>query len=250
MTFKIAAFYRFTKLAELRPLVETRVLLKELMMSHSMVGTMIIANEGFNATVCGAVEACDVFIRDASVLLGSDITPRITLHGEQPFRKAEVKIKREIVTLGRPVEMALGDGTHVTPSEWNALVTDPATIVIDARNWYEVKVGRFPNAVDPGTEKFSDLPAFIEENYSEAKDRTVAMYCTGGIRCEKLAPLLRARGFDRIAQLQGGILGYLESVPESESLWDGECFVFDSRTSVDRELRKGRAEDPSTGERV
>jgi UPF0176 protein len=219
------------------------------MSRHSILGTIIIANEGFNATVCGTPEGCSAFMRDASRVLDTEIIPRLSLHDEQPFRKAEVRIKPEIVTLRRSVEMSLGDGTHVTPGEWNEIITDPATIVLDARNWYEVKVGRFANAIDPGTSKFSDLPAFVEETYGEQRDRTIAMYCTGGIRCEKLAPLLRARGFDRVVQLQGGILGYLESVPDDQNLWDGECFVFDGRVSVDRQLRKGSALDPSTGQR-
>jgi UPF0176 protein len=156
-----------------------------------------------------------------------------------------VKVKPEIVTLKQKVEIERGAGTHVSPRKWNELLRDEEVFVLDTRNDYEFQVGSFRRAVNPKTEKFSDLPRFVEENLDPEKHKKVAVFCTGGIRCEKFAPFLKQRGFAEVYQLEGGILKYLEEIPEPESLWDGECFVFDLRVSVDENLKKGTAPDLS-----
>jgi UPF0176 protein len=147
------------------------------------------------------------------------------------------------VTLKQRVELEKGLGTHVSPREWNEIIRDEEVFVLDTRNDYEFQVGTFKGAVNPKTEKFSDLPKFVEENLNPEKHKKVAMFCTGGIRCEKFAPFMKQIGFENVYQLEGGILKYLEEVPEEESLWQGECYVFDLRVSVDENLQKGNARD-------
>ena len=156
-----------------------------------------------------------------------------------------VRIKPEIVTLKLRVEIEKGIGTHVSPRRFNEILRDEEVLLLDTRNDYECQVGTFKNAVNPRTEKFSDLPRFVAENLDPKKHKKVAMFCTGGIRCEKFAPLMKQLGFENVYQLEGGILKYLEEIPEPESLWEGECFVFDERISVDGNLRKGNAADLS-----
>ena len=168
-----------------------------------------------------------------------------SFHDAAPFRKIDVKIKPEIVTLKRPVDMSLGAGTHVSADAWNELISDPETFVLDTRNHYEFDTGTFANAVDPNTTKFSELPDFVEGNLDPEKHKRIAMFCTGGIRCEKFAPYLKGVGFEEVYQLDGGILKYLEVVAPEESLWQGECFVFDERVSIDHQLQKGEAPDHS-----
>jgi UPF0176 protein len=164
---------------------------------------------------------------------------KVSYYDEPPLRKIDVKIKPEIVTLKQQVDISLGNGTHVDADEWNRLVSDPETVVLDARNYYEVMNGSFVNSIDPKTEKFSELPRYVDLNLLDAKGKKVAMYCTGGIRCEKFAPYLKSKGFENVFQLKGGILKYLETVDPAESLWEGECFVFDDRRTLNQGLEKG-----------
>jgi UPF0176 protein len=156
-----------------------------------------------------------------------------------------VKIKPEIVTLKQQVDISLGQGTHVKPADWNDLIADPETLVLDARNEYEFLSGTFHNAVDPHIDKFSELPEYVAKNLDPDKHKRVAMFCTGGIRCEKFAPYMKQIGFGDVYQLEGGILKYLEEVPADESLWEGECFVFDERITVGPDLEKGVGPDHS-----
>lgn len=241
---KIAAFYAFREYPVL-DLAEMRVELKASMLNNQIRGTIILASEGFNGTICGEPTELAAFITDAERILKQEIAYKSSFSGEAPFRRSEVKLKPEIVTLKREIEIDDGIGSHIKPGDWNELILDPDVFLIDSRNDYEFKTGTFRAAVNPEVNKFSDLPDFIAKTLDPAKHKKVAMFCTGGIRCEKLAPYMKGLGFENVYQLEGGILKYLEDVPAEESLWEGECFVFDSRVSVDRELQKGKAADLS-----
>jgi UPF0176 protein len=242
---QIIAFYEFKDMVALRPLAATREMLKDAIRESGVRGTIIIAEEGFNGMVCGTSAEINHFTTIIESLLETTLQTKSSFHESAPFRKIDVKIKPEIVTLKRPVDISLGSGTHVKPHEWNALISDPETYVLDTRNHYEFETGTFTNAVDPNTTKFSELPEFVENNLDPERHRRIAMFCTGGIRCEKFAPYMKQLGFDEVYQLEGGILRYLEEVPKEESLWQGECFVFDERVTVDTSLSKGSAPDHS-----
>lgn len=242
---EIINFYEFKRMAEVGDLAAIKEELRRSMADTGVRGTIILADEGFNASLCGTRAEIDVFIPRAEAVLRSDIRPKVSFYAERPLRKIDVKIKPEIVTLKQDVDLDLGKGTHVTPSEWNRLITDQETLVLDTRNDYEYKSGTFRNAVNPHTAKFSDLPAYVAENLDPEKHKRIAMFCTGGIRCEKFAPYMRQLGFEEVYQLEGGILKYLETVPPEESSWVGECFVFDERVTVDHDLRRGTGIDHS-----
>lgn len=239
---RIASFYRFVPLTGLEAL---KVRLLDAMERRSVFGSFIIAEEGFNSTIAGEMVNVDKFLSNAAEILGSGFDTKDAFHASIPFKRRKVKIKQEIVTLRKHVDISLGTGTHVSPERWNELLLDPETLVLDTRNDYEFKVGRFRGAVDPSTGSFSELPEYVDRELDPSVHKRVAMYCTGGIRCEKFAPYLKQVGFEEVFQLEGGILRYLEETPEHESLWEGECFVFDERVSVDEELSKGHSEDPS-----
>jgi UPF0176 protein len=219
--------------------------LKHLMSELSIRGTIILADEGFNATVCGVSADMDRFVCEARRLLSEDFEFKASFHDHSPFRRADVKIKPEIVTLKKGVDVTLGVGTHVRASEWNDIISDPSTFVLDARNDYEHQTGTFRGAVNPETSKFSELPDFVGKNLDPKRHTRIAMFCTGGIRCEKFAPYMKSVGFDEVYQLEGGILKYLEEISAEESLWEGECFVFDDRISLDQGLEKGNSADLS-----
>ena len=240
--FQIITFYKFISLDKLP---EKRDQLRAAMREHAIKGTIILANEGFNSTVCGEETNLQSFVLRAEAILGTAIESKSSNHPEEPFRRIDIKIKPEIVTLKQHVDISLGKGTHIEPEDWNAIISDPATFVLDARNHYEVMNGSFPRATDPQTKKFSELPGYVSENLDPAKHKTIAMYCTGGIRCEKFAPYLKSMGFENVFQLKGGILKYLEVVSPVESLWTGECFVFDDRVTVNENLEKGTQPDLS-----
>lgn len=243
--FQIVTFYEFKKLALNGSLDEIKKRLRAAMSANSIKGTVIIGQEGFNATVCGRPEQIHTFLAIVESILQTKLVYKTSFHNETPFRKIDVKIKPEIVTLKQPVDIALGKGTHVPPKEWNAIISDPATIVLDARNDYEFRSGTFRGAINPGTEKFSDLPDFVAENLDPDKHRRIAMFCTGGIRCEKFAPYMKQLGFNEVFQLEGGILRYIHEISAEETLWEGECFVFDDRRTVDENLEKGNGPDYS-----
>lgn len=243
-TFQVITFYKFKPFAagEL-PAVRTGLL--ELMDRLKIKGTVILAEEGFNSTIAGTPPAVSEFLVAAGQILETEISFKSSFHNEPPFRKSEVKIKHEIVTFRHVVDVSCGDGTHVAPENWNAVLSDPETVVLDTRNDYEFKNGTFKGAINPKTAKFSELPAFVSKNLDPDRDKKVAVFCTGGIRCEKFAAYLKERGFETVFQLQGGILRYLEDTPPGESLWTGECFVFDGRVTVDHSLKKGIGPDHS-----
>lgn len=242
---EIIAFYEFKPMASVGPLADLRADLRKLFLELDVRGTVILADEGYNGMVCGRPEDIKTFVRRAGGALKTDITFKSSFYDSAPFRRIDIKIKPEIVTLKRPVDISLGIGTHISPEDWNALISAPDTLVLDARNRYEYATGTFEGAVNPDTAKFSELPQYVADNLDPERHKRIAMFCTGGIRCEKFAPYMKQLGFDEVYQLEGGILKYLEIVSPEESLWRGECFVFDERISVDGSLQKGRQPDHS-----
>lgn len=240
MNYQIITFYEFKRLANLPGIKAT---LKTAMDKLSILGTIIIAEEGFNATVSGLPTNIEKFIAVLEKTFETKLVCKISFHAGCPFLKAKVRIKKEIVALRQTVKIEKGIGTHAKPADWNRIISDENTIVLDARNDYEVEVGTFRGAVNPRIEKFSDLPKFVAENFNPREHKRIAMFCTGGIRCEKFAPLMKDLGYEEVYQLEGGILKYLEETPAEESLWEGECFVFDDRIAVDVNLRQGVTED-------
>lgn len=242
---EIIAFYEFKDLTAEAPLAELKLRLKEALLQHGVHGTILIAEEGYNGMVSGESEAIEKFVAAAELILSTRLNVKRSFHENPPFRKTEVRIKPEIVTLKRAVNINLGKGTHVSPAQWNQIISDPETLVLDTRNDYEYQTGTFEGALNPRTAKFSELPEYVAQNLDPERHKRVAMFCTGGIRCEKFAPYMKQLGFEEVYQLEGGILKYLETIPPDESLWQGECFVFDERISVDHSLAKGVIEDHS-----
>ena len=235
---RISTFYRFVALGDLDA-VQRRV--REACRAHGVRGTVLLAAEGINGTLAGAPEAMDAVLAVIRAVPGlGDLETRDADAAAIPFERLRVRLKREIVTLGVPgVDAATGAGTYVDPADWNALLDDPDVVVVDARNDYEVAIGTFEGAVDPETARFRDLPAWLDACTDVQAAPRVAMFCTGGIRCEKSTAYLRARGAREVLHLRGGILAYLDAVPEAESRWTGECFVFDERVSVGHGLAPG-----------
>jgi UPF0176 protein len=239
--FLVATFYRFTRLEDPAALQAS---IEACCTKAGIRGIILLAREGINATISGdrdSVRAVIDFLEmDARF---SNLTIKESTATTLPFRKMRVRVKREIVSMGvESIDPAHLTGTYVSPEDWNELISDPDVIVIDTRNDYEVKIGSFKNAIDPGIESFRDLPAWLEAHVDSSKQPRVAMFCTGGIRCEKSTALLKEAGVREVHHLEGGILKYLERIPESESLWTGECFVFDERVSVVHGLEVGESE--------
>ncbi len=239
--FRIAALYRFVRLEHCD---ELRARLAAFCCGRGIKGTLLIAGEGINGTVAGSETAIAELITHLEAMpefAGLDV--KYSAAGEMPFHRMKVRLKREIVTMGvADIDPLSGAGAYVDPGDWNALISDPGTIVIDTRNDYEVSLGTFAGAVDPETESFRDFPDWVARHRGELAGRKVAMFCTGGIRCEKATAYVRSLGVDDVFHLKGGILRYLEEVPAENSLWQGECFVFDQRVSVAHGLEVGEAE--------
>ncbi|USQ15338.1 rhodanese-related sulfurtransferase (plasmid) [Legionella lytica] len=238
MSYVISALYKFVLLSDYLQLQEP---LLSFMKLHKIRGTLLLAEEGINGTVAGTREAIDAlygWFNEHSSLV--NIVYKESFADEIPFNRTKVKLKKEIVTLGvegvSPNDVV---GTYVKPKEWNALISSDDVTVIDTRNDYEVQIGTFKNAINPNTASFREFPQYVAENLSPETHKKVAMYCTGGIRCEKSTAYLKMLGFEEVYHLEGGILKYLEEVPEAESLWEGECFVFDDRVAVNHSLEKG-----------
>lgn len=236
---KVVSFYRFTNVTKPAQLGGA---LHALCKEHELLGTILVASEGVNGTLAGDEKALQEILRWLENALGLDdrLDGRRTQTDEAPFQRMRVRIKKEIVALGRPdITPDPDNSTHVGPEDWNRLIADPETLVIDTRNRYEIEVGTFPRAVDPATDSFRQFVDFAGKLAETERERPVAMFCTGGIRCEKAAALMQELGFDEVYQLQGGILNYLENVSDAENRWQGECFVFDKRVAVDRDLADG-----------
>lgn len=234
----VAALYKFTPIADC-PAV--RADLFALCEREAIRGTILVAPEGLNGTVAGSRAAIDHLAAAIRAITGSgDIEWKESSAPAQPFKRMKVRLKREIVTMGvEGIDPRSTVGTYVDPADWNDLISDPDTVVIDTRNDYEVAIGTFNRAINPGTESFREFPGWVRENLDPASKPKVAMFCTGGIRCEKATALLKLHGFEEVYHLKGGILKYLEEVPAEESLWEGECFVFDERVSLGHELAVG-----------
>lgn len=240
---RVAALYCFTRVDDCEGV---RAQLESLCNKLGIRGTLILAHEGINGTIAGTEAGIDAVLANVRALPGcADLDVKLSDSGRMPFHRMKVRLKREIVTMGeRGVEPLAGAGTHVEPEDWNALIADPDTIVIDTRNDYEVAVGTFEGAINPQTRTFRDFPAWFrnerERLLGTGKPPKVAMFCTGGIRCEKSTAFLKREGVDEVYHLRGGILRYLEMVPENQSLWRGECFVFDQRVTIGHGLVQGR----------
>ena len=239
--FLTAALYKFVELSDFAQLREP---LLACCNENKVKGTILLAQEGINGTIAGLPEgiyAVLAFLRRDPRL--ADLTHKESFSEKPPFYRLKVRLKREIVTMGvpdiNPTEMA---GKYVKPDEWNQLLDDPDVVVVDVRNDYEVSLGTFKGAIDPKTKSFSELPEWVKRETRLRNKPKVAMFCTGGIRCEKSTAFLRSQGFQEVYHLEGGILKYLETVPEAESRWEGECFVFDERVSVGHGLKPGEYE--------
>jgi UPF0176 protein len=237
---QVAALYQFTPFPDPEAL---RAPLLAVCEAQGIKGTLLLAREGINGTIAGAPDGLEAVLTHIRALPGCEsLDVKYSDAPQMPFHRMKVRVKREIVTMGEPdIDPTLSAGHYVDPHDWNALIADPDTIVIDTRNDYEVAVGTFAGAVDPQTPTFRDFPAWFREHRAAllAGKKKVAMFCTGGIRCEKSTAFLRAEGIEEVYHLKGGILKYLEQVPENESLWQGECFVFDERVTVRHGLAQG-----------
>ncbi len=239
--FIVAALYKFVRLPDFRELKQP---LLERCRELRLKGTLLLAPEGINGAVAGSREGIDGildYLRSEPRF--ADLAHKESLSAGVPFHRMKVKLRQEIVSLGIPgVDPERLRGEYVKPEDWNAEVSRPDTLVLDVRNEYETGIGGFRNAVAPNTGTFREFPDYVENNLNPEQHTRVAMYCTGGIRCEKASSYLLSRGFREVVQLQGGILNYLEKVDRKHSRWEGECFVFDSRVAVDHELAEGEFE--------
>ena len=235
MTYEVAALYQFVPLPDFRELKDP---LHKLCLDLGIRGTLLLAHEGINGTVAGSHEAIDALmteLREGTLFMGrlDNLELKFSTATEMPFKRMKVRLKKEIVTLGDPQTDPLRRvGTYVTPAEWNRLLEEPGIVLLDTRNDFEVELGTFEGAVDPRIKRFSEFKDFVKNELDPAQHRKVAMFCTGGIRCEKASSYMLAQGFEEVFHLKGGILKYLEEVPETESRWNGGCFVFDERVAL------------------
>lgn len=234
----VVTFYKFVKLPDF---TEKKTVILDYCKSQGIKGTILLAEEGINGTIAGspdAIEAVLAFLRSDPRL--GDLEIKKSPSGTEPFERMKVKLKKEIVTLGIPeVDPNDTPGTYVSAQEWNRLLEDPEVVVIDTRNQYEVDIGTFKGAQNPQTQNFRQFPEYVRENLNPRQHKKVAMFCTGGIRCEKASAFMRSNGFEEVYQLHGGILKYLEEIDPQDSLWEGECFVFDERVALVHGLDEG-----------
>jgi UPF0176 protein len=237
MSVVVAALYKFVTLDDFHELREP---LLQACIAAGIKGSLLLAREGINGTIAGSREGIDralAYLRADPRL--ADLEHKESLDDAQPFLRMKVKLKKEIVTLGVDgVDPNQQVGTYVDPRDWNAIISDPDVLVLDTRNDYEVEIGTFKNAVNPNLQTFREFPQYVQQ-FDPATHKKVAMFCTGGIRCEKASAYMLQQGFSEVYHLKGGILKYFEEVPEAESLWQGECFVFDNRVAVNQQLEKG-----------
>jgi len=234
----VCALYKFVTLEKFQDL---RQPLLKVMEYNKIRGTLLLASEGINGTVASNRQGIDAllawFEKDARLV---NMVVKESFENSNPFNRIKVKLKKEIVTMGiEGIDPKQVVGTYVKPKDWNALISDPDVVLVDTRNAYEVKVGTFEGALNPNTTNFREFPQYVRDNLDPKANKKVAMFCTGGIRCEKSTAYLKEQGFDEVYHLEGGILKYLEEVPESDTMWQGECFVFDNRVTVNHQLEKG-----------
>lgn len=234
----VCALYKFVDLPHFSDL---RQPLLNIMLQQKVRGTLLLAHEGINGTIAGSRKGIDkilAWLRSDPRL--ADLDAKESFTDKVPFLRSKVKLKKEIVTMGvEDIDPTRSVGTYVEPKDWNNLISDPDVLLIDTRNDYEINVGTFKHAVNPKTETFREFPNYVADNLDRNKHKKIAMYCTGGIRCEKSTAYLKEQGFENVFHLKGGILNYLKNIPAAESLWQGECFVFDERVTVDHQLQKG-----------
>jgi UPF0176 protein len=248
MPYEVAAFYQFAALPDFRGLREP---LRSVCADLGLKGSVLLAHEGINGTLAGSAEAITALVEELrrGALFGGrldNLELKFSAALAMPFQRLKIRLKKEIVTLGdAAADPTRQVGIYVDPADWNDLIATPDTLVIDTRNAFEVAMGTFAGALDPGIKSFGQFKDFAARNLDPAKHRRVAMFCTGGIRCEKASAWLLARGFSEVYHLKGGILKYLEGVPETESRWRGECFVFDDRVALGHGLRQRRMEHDS-----
>lgn len=235
----VCALYKFVRLDNFEQIKSP---LLSVMEENEVKGTLLLAYEGINGTIAGPQAGIDNvlnFLQQDERL--SPLSYKVSYNTENPFQRTKVKLKKEIVTMGvEGIDPTLTVGTYVKPKDWNALISDPDVLLVDTRNDYEVEIGTFKNAVNPNTETFREFPEYVEKNLDKNKHKKVAMFCTGGIRCEKSTAYLKEQGFEEVYHLEGGVLKYLEEVPQEETMWEGECFVFDSRVAVNHNLEQGQ----------
>ncbi|SES94114.1 oxygen-dependent tRNA uridine(34) hydroxylase TrhO [Thalassotalea agarivorans] len=234
----VCALYKFVRLENFADLKDP---LLNCMLANDVKGTLLLANEGINGTIAGPQAGIDAVLehlhRDERL---NPIVFKNSYANENPFQRSKVKLKKEIVTMGvEGIDPTNVVGTYVKPQDWNALISDPDVVLVDTRNDYEVEIGTFQNAIDPNTTTFREFPDYVAKNLDKNKHKKVAMFCTGGIRCEKSTAYMKEQGFEEVYHLEGGILKYLEEVPQEESMWEGDCFVFDGRVSVGHGLEQG-----------
>lgn len=236
--FTVAAFYKF---ADLPRFADYRLPLREACDAHGVKGTVLLAPEGVNGTICGPRDGVEAALDALRALPGcADLEHKESFSEEMAFKKMKIRLKKEIVTMGVPeVNGARDPGTYVDPADWNALIANEDVAVIDTRNDYEVAIGAFEGAIDPKTDSFREFPEWLQNFQRETGAKKLAMYCTGGIRCEKATAYAKSIGFEEVYHLKGGILKYLETVPEVASTWAGDCYVFDDRVSVRHGLEEG-----------
>ena len=235
--YVVCALYKFVALDDYQ---DIRQPLTQLLLDNQIRGTLLLAQEGINGTVAGSRESIDALLAwfklDERL---ADVVYKESFNEQQPFNRTKVKLKKEIVTMGvEGIDPRHVVGTYVKPKDWNELISDPDVLLVDTRNDYEVDIGTFKNAVNPNTETFREFPQYVEDNLDPTKHKKVAMFCTGGIRCEKSTAYMKEQGFEEVYHLEGGILKYLEEVPEEESMWEGDCYVFDGRVAVNHQLEK------------
>lgn len=236
--FVVCALYKFVSLPQYR---EIQHPLQAKMVENQVKGTLLLAEEGVNGTISGSRAGIDSVLGWMETIPEfAGIAVKESMTDEMPFKRSKVKLKKEIVTMGiEGIDPKQLVGTYVAPQQWNDLINDPEVLLIDTRNQYEAAVGAFANAINPRTTTFREFPQYVSQHLDPSVHKKVAMYCTGGIRCEKSTAYLKQQGFEEVYHLQGGILKYLEEIPEEESLWQGECFVFDERVTVNHQLEKG-----------
>ena len=235
----VCALYKFVTLDDYE---ELQASFLDQLNQRNIRGTLLLASEGINGTIAGTPEMVKSFLdwltQDKRF---SDIECKFSTHSAPPFYRTKVKLKKEIVTMGvENIDPNKVVGTYVDPSEWNELISDPDVLLIDTRNTYEVDIGTFKNALNPQTESFREFPDYVANNLDPSEQKKVAMFCTGGIRCEKASAFMKQQGFEDVFHLKGGILKYLEQIEPENSLWNGECFVFDDRVAVNQELKQGQ----------
>ena len=235
--FTIITFYEFKKIKKIDNL---QILLKEFCSFHKIKGTIILALEGINGTLAGLSEPISLLQKKLIQLEFFNLEKKKSLYDFMPFNRLKIKIKNEIVTFGEQnLDVEKLTGKYINSFEWNKLINDNKTILIDVRNDFEVKLGTFRNSVNPNTKNFSEFKKYIKNNMEAKENNKIAMFCTGGIRCEKASAYMRREGFKNVFQLKGGIIQYLEDIEEKNSKWEGECFVFDNRVSVTNEMKSG-----------